>query len=524
MRWLFTSTTIDRNHMTSADRLREGFIPLATLEPTGALPLRRQLYNWFLRAIADGRLKPGQRVPSTRRMALELGVSRITVLWAYEQLTAEGYLQTIRGSGAVVARSIPSSLGADRMRAAGAARRSAAKVPLSRQTARLLRLRQERTLPVMGAFRNAPALDRFPRRLWARLVSRNARRAPARDMGYGDAMGEPALRRAIAEYLGAVRGARCDESQVMITAGSQQGLQITLRALLNPGDRVWMEEPGYPGARRALLMAGCEPVPVPIGAEGLLVERGMQKCASARAAYVTPSHQYPLGMTLSASRRFQLLNWAQRADAWIIEDDYDSEYRFGGQPISSLQGLDSEARVIYVGTFSKVCFPALRIGYLILPHALVPAFRAVRDAIDIFPPTLYQQTLADFMREGHFARHIRRMGTLYAERRARMIGALERHFGGVVEIVSATAGIHLVVLLPRGVDDESTAARLRAAGIACSTLSACCLERPRRGGLILGYGGVPSDQMDDSVRRLAQIVQAGSRTPRRQASGRAADG
>lgn len=501
--------------MTTRNRLREGFVPLATLDPAAAVPLRRQLYNWFLRAIADGRLRPAQRVPSTRRMAQELNVSRITVLWAYEQLTAEGYLQTIRGSGAVVAGSIPSPVGSDRARTTGAAGSAGRKVQLSRQTARLLRLREEQTLPITGAFRNAPALDLFPQRAWSRLVSRRARKSLAHDMGYGDPMGEPVLRAAIAEYLRTVRGARCDESQVMITAGSQQALQITLRALLNPGDRVWTEEPGYPGAHRALLMAGCEPVPIPTDAEGLIVERGVQRCAFARAAYVTPSHQYPLGMTLSASRRFQLLNWAQRADAWIIEDDYDSEYRFGSKPVSSLQGLDSDARVIYMGTFSKVCFPALRIGYLMLPHGVVAAFRAVRDAIDIFPPTLYQQALADFIREGHFARHIRRMGTLYAERRERLINALERHFGDAVEIVSATAGIHLVVLLPRGMDDQAAAARLRAAGIACSALSACCLERPRRGGLILGYGGVASDQIEESVRRLARIAQPDTRDPRR---------
>ena len=514
MEWLSASATIDLNHMTTLTRLREGFIPLATLESTAAIPLRRQLYNWFLRAIADGRLRPGQRVPSTRRMARELNVSRITVLWAYEQLTAEGYLQTARGSGAVIARSIPSPVGADRMRATGAARSPGRKVQVSRQTAKLLRLREEQTLPITGAFRNAPALDLFPRRAWSRLVSRRARRSPPGDMGYGDPMGEPLLRAAIAEYLGTVRGARCDESQVMITAGSQQALQITLRTLLNPGDRVWMEEPGYPGAHRALLMAGCEPVPVPTDAEGLIVERGVQRCGAARASYVTPSHQYPLGMTLSASRRFQLLNWAQRADAWIIEDDYDSEFRFGSKPISSLQGLESDARVIYIGTFSKVCFPALRIGYLLLPHAVVPAFRAVRDAIDIFLPTLYQQALADFIREGHFARHIRRMGTVYAERRECLMSALERHFGRSVEIVSATAGMHLVALLPHGMDDESTAARLRAAGIACSALSACCLERPRQGGLILGYGGVACDQIDEAVRRLVRIAQPDGRESR----------
>jgi GntR family transcriptional regulator / MocR family aminotransferase len=499
-------TAVEQNGMTTRNRLPEGFIPSATLDPAAAVPLRRQLYDWFRGAIVEGRLRPGQRLPSTRRLARELDVSRITVLWAYEQLIAEGYLQSVRGSGTVIAASIPAPAGSGRMRTGIASRRQTGKVRLSRQTARLLQLRQDETLPVAGAFRNTPALDHFPRRAWSRLVSRHVRRDPPHELGYADPMGEPALRTAIAEYLGTVRGARCDLSQVMITAGSQQGLHITLCALLDPGDRVWMEEPGYPGAHQALVMAGCEPAPVPVDGEGLIVERALQRCASARAAYVTPSHHYPLGMTLSAGRRLQLLNWARSADAWVIEDDYDSEYRFGGQPISSLQGLDGDARVIYMGTFSKVCYPALRIGYLILPRALLPAFCAVREAIDIFPPVLHQRALADFMREGHFARHIRRMRALYAERRERLILALRRHFGNAVEIVSAMAGIHLVVRLPASVDDESAAARARASGIACTALSVCCLERPRWRGLILGYGGVASEQIDEAVRRLARIT------------------
>jgi GntR family transcriptional regulator/MocR family aminotransferase len=273
-----------------------------------------------------------------------------------------------------------------------------------------------------------------------------------------------------------------------------------------------MEEPGYPGARRALLMSGCTPVPVPVDAEGLIVERGAQRCASARAAYVTPSHHFPLGMTLSAGRRLQLLNWAERADAWVIEDDYDSEYRFGGQPLSSLQGLDGDARVIYVGTFSKVCYPALRIGYLILPPALVPAFRAVRDAIDIFPPVLQQRALADFMREGQFARHIRRMRALYAERRERLILALKSQLGDAIEIISAPAGIHLVMRMPAGVDDQSVAASARAAGIGCTALSSCYFGRARWRGLILGYGGVASGQIDDAVQRLTRIAMPGLRS------------
>jgi GntR family transcriptional regulator/MocR family aminotransferase len=284
---------------------------------------------------------------------------------------------------------------------------------------------------VAAAFRvSLPALDHFPRRAWSRLISRHARIASIRDMAYGDPMGEPAFRAAIAEYLGSVRAVRCDPSQIMVTSGSQQAVQITLHALLDGGDPVWVEEPGYPGTHRALVGSGCEPVPVPVDDEGLDVEEGTRRRPSARAAYVTPSHQYPLGMTLSAGRRIQLLNWAQRADAWIIEDDYDSEYRFGAEPITSLQGLDTDDRVIYIGTFSKVLFPALRMGYLVLPKDLIATFRVVRDAVDIFPPVLYQRALTDFIRDGGFARHIRRMRTLYAVRRQRMITALERSCRG----------------------------------------------------------------------------------------------
>jgi GntR family transcriptional regulator/MocR family aminotransferase len=211
-------------------------------------------------------------------------------------------------------------------------------------------------------------------------------------------------------------------------------------------------------------------------------------------------------MTLSAGRRIQLLNWAQSADAWIIEDDYDSEYRFGTEPITSLQGLDTDDRVIYIGTFSKVLFPALRMGYLVLPKDLIATFRAVRDAVDIFPPVLYQRALTDFIRDGGFARHIRKMRGLYAVRRERMIEAIERHFGGAGEIASAAAGLHLVVRLPRNIDDRSAAARATAAGIACSALSDCCLTSPPRGGLVLGYGGVAAGAVDDSVRKLAKVV------------------
>jgi GntR family transcriptional regulator / MocR family aminotransferase len=487
--------------------LRAGFLPSIRLDPAASTPLRRQLYEWFRRAIADGRLKSRQRVPSSRSLAGELKVSRLTVVSAYEQLEAEGYLQTFRGAGTCIAASIPELLRPGTARTGGAERRARGTRRTAKRAKQLLNMPEEPQPAITGPFRvSLPALDHFPRRAWSRLISRHARSASVRDMAYGDPMGEPQFRAAIAEYLGAVRAVRCEASQIMVTSGSQQAVQITLRALLDPGDAVWVEEPGYSGTHRALVAAECEPVPVAVDGEGLKVEVGTRRRPSARAAYVTPSHQYPLGMTLSAGRRIQLLNWAQTADAWIIEDDYDSEYRFGTEPITSLQGLDADDRVIYIGSFSKVLFPALRVGYLVLPKDLIATFRAVRDAVDIFPPVLYQRALTDFIRDGGFARHIRKMRALYAVRRERMIEAIERHFSGVVEIDSAAAGLHLVVRLPESIDDKAAAARANAAGIACAPLSVCCLDSPQLGGLILGYGGVAVGGVDEAVRKLARVV------------------
>ncbi len=358
-----------------------------------------------------------------------------------------------------------------------------------------------------AAFRvSLPALDHFPSDIWSSLLTRHARHPAARHLAYGDPMGDMEFRETIAEYLGMARAVRCDASQIMIVAGSQHGLQIAARALLNDGDAVWMEEPGYPGAHRAFAIAGARAVPVPVDADGLDVEAGMARAPQARAAYITPSHQYPLGMTLSASRRMQLLNWAARHDGWIIEDDYDSEYRYAGHPIAAVQGLSAEDRVIYAGTFSKVLFPALRVGYLVIPKSLVAGFSAARDAIDLFPATLFQRALSDFVREGHFARHVRRMRMLYMERRALLIAALRERMGGKLEIVSAEAGMHLVALLPRGADDGAISRKAAAAGLSVQPLSLCCLEKPKRPGLILGYGGTDARQIEAGVRRLAALL------------------
>jgi len=263
-----------------------------------------------------------------------------------------------------------------------------------------------------------------------------------------------------------------------------------------------MEEPGYPGARQAFVTAGIRLLPVAVDHEGMNVAEIVRRDRGARAVYVTPSHQYPLGATMSATRRMLLLNWAVRAGAWIIEDDYDSEYRFGSRPIAALQGLDSDARVIYVGTFSKVMFPALRLGYVVVPRDLVPAFSAARDAADIFSSTLYQAVMTDFIREGHFARHIRRMRVLYRERRSALVKAIESHLGDRLEVIGAEAGMHLAVLLPLGTDDVAVSSNALQTGISVMPLSSCYSKPPTRGGLILGYGAASAHQIHDGVRKL----------------------
>ena len=325
-------------------------------------------------------------------------------------------------------------------------------------------------------------------------------------MAYGDAMGYMPLREAIAEYLGAVRAVRCKPSQILVTTGSQQALQLSAQVLFDVSGRVWIEEPGYPGARQALIMAGAQLVPVLVDNEGLNVAEGIRGAGSAQAVYITPSHQYPLGVTMTATRRMILLNWAARSGAWIIEDDYDSEYRFGGRPVPSLQGLDANERVIYVGTFSKVMFPALRLGYMVVPEDLVDAFYSARDAMDQFSATLYQAAMTDFIREGHFARHIRKMRMLYMERRTALVDAIRNQMRDKLEVIGAEAGMHLVALLPRGVSDVAVSKKAAEIGISAMPLSSCYLKSPARGGLIVGYGGTDSRQINEGIRKLRTLI------------------
>jgi GntR family transcriptional regulator/MocR family aminotransferase len=487
----------------------EGLGPIVALDRRLSKPMHRQLYDGYREAILDGRLRPGQRLPSTRTLARDLAVSRIPVVTAFEQLAAEGYVESRVGAGSFVSARLPehpTARNASRSRAG-----SGSSTPRREGVRRLPRERLTTTvapwLAHSGPFRvSQPALDVFPAELWGRLVARRARLLPRKQMTYSDQLGYLPLREALAEYLSTVRSVRCTAEQIMIVSGSQQALAIAARALCEPSDEVWLEEPGYSGARDALVLAGARPVAIPVDDDGLDVDAGAVLSPEGRAAYVTPSHQYPLGMIMSAPRRLQLLEWAKRHGAWILEDDYDSEYRYDTQPIASLHSLDNDARVIYIGTFSKVLFPALRVGYLVVPGDLIARFRRIRDAMDIFPAPLYQAVLHDFLRDGHFARHLRRMRAVYAKRRDILARAIERELGDRVTVAGDRAGFHLVVLLPRDAHDYDIAVRAAKRGISVIPLSTCYAGPHPKPGLVLGYGATRATEIPDAVRKLKAVL------------------
>jgi GntR family transcriptional regulator / MocR family aminotransferase len=357
-----------------------------------------------------------------------------------------------------------------------------------------------------GAFTvHQPALDQFPFETWSKLVARHSRTPRAHAIRQIDPFGLMPLRDAICSYLRTARAVRCDPEQIMIISGSQQALDITARVLLDAGDRAWIEEPCCPLARAVLEGSGCRVVPVPVDGEGLDVAAGVKRAPNARAAFVTPSHHYPLGVTMSISRRLQLLDWARKASAWIIENDYDSEFRFESMPIPSLQGLDSAARVIYTGTFNKVLFLSLRIAYLVVPADLVDHFRSVRMAMDIFPSYLLQEVMTDFMTSGHFSRHIRRMRVLYKSRRSALVESLRAEFGDSLGVHEADAGMRLSVTLPDSCNDFEIAKRAAAENLWLWPLSPCWSANHRQ-GLILGFGNTDEKAMLPAVRHLRRIL------------------
>ncbi len=488
--------------------------PLISLDlgADGPAPLHRQAYDQLRAMILAGRLAPGARLPSTRTLAREHGVARNTVTAAFDQLLVEGYLDGRHGSGTYVSAELPEALA--EAQAAPGARPGATRPPTA---ARLSARGAALAAAGPGAYARhraftpgLPALDQFPFDWWARHLARVWRRPPAALPARGEAAGHAPLREAVAAYLRTVRAARCEADQVLIVSGAQQAIGLAARVLLEAGEVALVEDPGYPGLRSALLGAGVRPHPVPVDAEGMDIAAGEAVAPDARMACVVPSHQYPLGVTMSLGRRLALLDWAARRDAWVLEDDYDSEYRYGGRPLAALQGLDRRDRVLYVGTFSRVLFPALRLAYLVVPPDLVAPFRAARAALDDHPPALAQPVLAAFMAEGRFAAHVRRMRRLYATRQQALLTAAEAHLPGLLTLMADESGMHLVAhlapALAARMTDEEASARAAAANLTTPPLTPFYLGQPDRQGLMLGYAALDEAEIEAGVARLAQVL------------------
>jgi GntR family transcriptional regulator / MocR family aminotransferase len=481
---------------------------LLQLDHTREEPLYLQLYHTLRQSILAGQLSAGTQLPPTRVLASELAVSRTTVVTAFEQLFAEGYLEARVGSGTFVASTLPEEM--LHVQVQQTALPVKEKHPrLSQRSQRMLHSPAIPRLsaPPIKAFQpGLPALDEFPFDIWSKLAAKRYQRPPFELLAYGDLAGYRPLREAIAQYLTISRAVRCQVEQILIVSGTQQAIDITARTLLEDGDVVWLEDPGYSRARGVLQGASAKVVAVPLDKEGIDIEAGKRLAEKAQMAYVTPSHQYPLGITMSLARRLELLDWAQRVGAWILEDDYDSEFRYRGHPLASLQGLDTHGQVIYMGTFSKVLFPSLRLGYLVLPPELVEPFIAMRALSGRHSPTLEQAVLADFINEGHFVRHIRRMRSLYAQRQQILIEAVRQELQGIIEVVESEAGMHLIGWLPPHCDDVEVSRLATMQGINVQALSTHSERKTERPGLLLGYAGVNEQEIREGVKCLARAI------------------
>ncbi|QTU20520.1 PLP-dependent aminotransferase family protein [Pseudomonas protegens] len=460
------------------------------LDRSQTAPIYRQLYQRFRESIADGRLRPGDRVPAVRALAAELNLARGTVEAAYQLLIGEGYL-TARGAAGTIVTPQLAPVSAPTQRAPVA--------PTTYQAT------HAGTLP-LALQMGLPALDAFPRKLWTRLAGRQLRQAGVEGLVYPDARGYAPLRAAIASYLGISRGISCHPEQIFVCAGYRACLDLISHTLMRPSATCWLEEPGYFMARSALLEAGAQLVPVPVDDQGLDVAQGIARAPEAGFAVVTPTHQSPLGVSLSLPRRLALLDWANRQGSWIIEDDYDSEYRYQGKPLPALKSLDQQGRVLYTGTFSKVLFPGLRLAYLVVPTEQTPAFARQADRLHNHCPHLQQATVAAFLNEGHFARHLNKMRGLYARRRQWLVEALHQALGGRLQIDPQAGGMHVVAGLGEG-DDVQIAQRARGEGIAVEPLSQWYLGDGVRQGLVMGFTNVVSAEQAASVAlRLARAI------------------
>jgi GntR family transcriptional regulator/MocR family aminotransferase len=466
---------------------------LPGIDRAGPVPLLRQIYLALRGAILAGVLPPGARLPPSRALAADLGVARNSVVAAYEQLLAEGFVRGRVGAGTFVAADLPD------------VPEPAPAPPAPRETP------SDEALDLYGT---APfttgrvALDQRTLEVWRRLTLRHLRRPDPRLLGYSDPRGAAPLRQAIAAYLRAARAVRCEPEQVVVTAGAQQALDLVLRVLIAPGDAVWVEDPCYPAVQAALVAARARIVPVPVDAQGLDVAAGVAAAPEARLAYVTPSSHYPLGMQLSMPRRLELLAWARRSGAHVLEDDYDSEFRYAGRPLASLQGVDEAGRVIYVGTFSKVLFPGLRLGYAVLPPALLDPVLAARRLSDWHPAVLQEAVVTDFLAEGHFTQHLRRMRLRYRIARDALADALAEAAPGLLLPEPPEQGMKLLARLGDGLSDVAVSRAAAAAGIVARAVSPMYLAAPPVQALMLGFTGHEPAALRRAARKLGEVVRA----------------
>jgi GntR family transcriptional regulator/MocR family aminotransferase len=451
---------------------------VSPLDPTSTIPLYRQVYERFVAVIADGTLKPGDRIPSARALMTDLGLARGTVNSAYELLAAEGYVVAQGQAGTIVTPVLRARIPKREVQ------------PKLTAALEAPSFRPDSILPLQMGL---PALDVFPRKIWARLGANRIRAMQTSDMVHPPVCGLGELRVAIAAYLQVSRGIMCAPTQVFVTSGYRHSIELISRALLNPGDQVWYENPGYPPTRQLMGMLSLKGVPIPVDNEGIDVACGIELAPRARAAIVTPAHQSPLCVTLSLPRRLALLEWAAQNKGWVIEDDYDGEYRYVSRPLPALKSLDAKGRVLYAGTFSKVLMPSLRLAYLVVPDALTERFEQVVHTLGTGTSHLVQATVTSFMREGHFARHIQRMRRLYAERRDATVAGLESELGDYVDFDAQPGGMHLILRLRGRRSDRRLVASMSDIGLYAEALSDWGEGRKAGSALLIGFTNVDSE-------------------------------
>lgn len=479
-------------------------------------PAYRWLYTALRAEILDGRLRPGARLPGTRDLANQHGLSRGTIVNAFEQLKSEGYVEGNVGSGTYVSKILPEELlrVAPEAGAQPPTPREQQRRRVSDYARRVTPFPRYEIRPIRAFHANLPALDLFPTVLWAQITARCLRRSSTNLLLGCDPMGYRPLRDAVADYLSTSRGVKCVPEQVAIVSGVQEALDLVARVLLNPGERVCMENPGYVGAAIVFEAVGARISAVPLDDEGM--ELRDPSLRGSRLVYVTPAHQFPLGITMSLRRRLQLLEWAQKSGALIFEDDYDSEYRYSGRPIPALQGLDRSGLVLFAGSFSKVLFPSLRLGYLVIPWDLVPYFATTKSVVSRHAPLVEQAVLCDFITEGHFGRHLRRMREVYAERLTVLLEAARQRLAGLLEIANAEAGLQTVGWLCVGINGESAAKAAATREVEVIPLRYYSRGCVAKEGLQLGFAAVDAAEIRRGIRELAIALEGESRGfPRR---------